>query len=454
MLKSFVLAATLTTSVAYGQQPIPIRTLTPATARSTQAVGSIASLREFRIVDGLHELPDGRVAVNDQIRRQLVLFDSTLANLTVLADSAGYPNGRPSLIAYVGDTLLLLDPATRSLLVIEPSGKMGGVMALPRPQDFNFILNNGGWSDARGGLLYTGFIGYPTTMRRLPAPAAGAAAPPSCIAIDWTRTDSATLLRADVNARRIDTVARFRAQRSLQAQGTLDRNGKLVCAQEPLFAGGFAGDAWVTTSDGAIAIVRGHDYHIDWIAPDGTRASAPKMSFDWRRLTDDDKQARVDAAGKLIDSLKVAGLSSEMRYCRTDGGGTSVEMSRVADAIRGAAISPLPPLRSDMLECQTVALKFEFAPLKEMPDYIPPVRPGALTADRDGNVWILPTTSLAATTGRGLVYDVVSRSRGLVERVRIPVGRQIAGFGRGGTVYLSWRDATGGWLIERTRVAR
>ena len=57
---------------------------------ATQSVGSIATARiNARIIDGLRELPDGRVLVNDLRRRQLVVFDSSLATFTVLADSAG-----------------------------------------------------------------------------------------------------------------------------------------------------------------------------------------------------------------------------------------------------------------------------------------------------------------------------------------------------------------------------
>ena len=52
---------------------------------------------------------------------------------------------------------------------------------------------------------------------------------------------------------------------------------------------------------GSIALVRAHDYHIDWINADGTTASTPKMPYDWRRLTDADKQAKVDSAKRIID---------------------------------------------------------------------------------------------------------------------------------------------------------
>ena len=34
--------------------------------------------------------------------------------------------------------------------------------------------------------------------------------------------------------------------------------------------------------DGSVAILRGRDYHIDWINADGSRVSSPKMPFDWK----------------------------------------------------------------------------------------------------------------------------------------------------------------------------
>ena len=54
-------------------------------------------------------------------------------------------------------------------------------------------------------------------------------------------------------------------------------------------------DDWAILSDGSLAIVRPNDYHIDWVYPDGRRVSTPKMPFDWRRLTDADKQAAKPA---------------------------------------------------------------------------------------------------------------------------------------------------------------
>ena len=90
-----------------------------------------------------------------------------------------------------------------------------------------------------------------------------------------------------------------------------------------------------------------------------------------------------------------------------------------------------------------------FVSPSELPDYKPPFFAGAVRADTDGNLWIrtIPTRQVPG----GPVYDVVNRKGELVDRVQIPAGRTIAGFGTGGNVYLTMRDSTG-VTIERARV--
>jgi len=97
-------------------------------------------------------------------------------------------------------------------------------------------------------------------------------------------------------------------------------------------------------------------------------------------------------------------------------------------------------------------LKFEFvmAAVSEVGDYLPPVRPGAAMADFKGNLWILPTTSDASRAGE-LVYDVVNGGGKLTQRVRMPVGRSVAGFGPGGVIYLMAPES-GRWVVERATI--
>jgi hypothetical protein len=84
----------------------------------------------------------------------------------------------------------------------------------------------------------------------------------------------------------------------------------------------------------------------------------------------------------------------------------------------------------------------------ELPDYKPPFFPGAVRADADGNVWVR-TVPTRPTPG-GPVYDVIDRQGTIVDRVQIPEGRSIVGFGAG-TVYLATRDAAG-VKLERARL--
>jgi hypothetical protein len=84
-------------------------------------------------------------------------------------------------------------------------------------------------------------------------------------------------------------------------------------------------------------------------------------------------------------------------------------------------------------------------------DYYAPIRSGAALADLDDRLWILPTLSKQSKAGE-LVYDVVSREGTLLERVRVPAGRYIVGFGRGGVVYMAVGNLTSGFTLERTKL--
>jgi hypothetical protein len=150
------------------------------------------------------------------------------------------------------------------------------------------------------------------------------------------------------------------------------------------------------------------------------------MPFDWRRLTDADKLAKVDSIKHIIDSVNSSGKIYGMIISFTAG----------------------PPPRQD-----TIKPTIEFVSPEQMLDYVPAIRPGSLRPDRDNHLWILPTTTLSAGSG-GLLYDVVNTKGEIVERVQLPKGRTIAGFGRGGLIYLSSGDRTKGFMLEKTHVIR
>lgn len=78
---------------------------------------------------------------------------------------------------------------------------------------------------------------------------------------------------------------------------------------------------------------------------------------------------------------------------------------------------------------------------RELPDYKPPFAERAVRADGDGNLWVRINTPTSLPGGP--IFDVISRKGELVDRIQIPTGYNLVGFGAGKIVYLSVRDASG-----------
>ena len=131
----------------------PVRQLGPVIGVAKEPLGAVSSVRH---------LPDGRVLVNDIIGRRVIMFDSSLATATVIADTTSvtanaYGTRPGGLIAYHGDSTLFIDPALLSMLLIDASGKIVRVMSAPRANDVGFLLGgpfgNPGF-DPKGRLIY------------------------------------------------------------------------------------------------------------------------------------------------------------------------------------------------------------------------------------------------------------------------------------------------------------
>jgi hypothetical protein len=138
--------------VAGAQQGPPVRPLPRAASTTTEPLASTSQVRA---------LPGGRVLVNDGTRRRLLLFDSTLTHFKVIADSAvgaanPYGTAIGVLVTSRGDSSLLMDASSLSMLVIDPEGQIVRVRAIPRSQDASRIANIATGMDAEGRLVYRG----------------------------------------------------------------------------------------------------------------------------------------------------------------------------------------------------------------------------------------------------------------------------------------------------------
>lgn len=74
---------------------------------------------------------------------------------------------------------------------------------------------------------------------------------------------------------------------------------------------------------------------------------------------------------------------------------------------------------------------------------------GAVKADLDAHLWILPRTSLGAKNG--LLYDVINRKGEIEYRVQFPATYALAGFGTDGVLYVVRVEGRKA-ILERTSV--
>jgi hypothetical protein len=402
-------------SPAAAQTLPPIRSVGPALAVSSEPLASVSQVRV---------LSNGHVLVNDNAGRRVVMFDSALKSPAVVADSTdasgnAYNERLGGLIAYLGDSTLFAAPSAsgvaRAFLLIDPQGRIARSMAFPRPSGM-FGLIGGPYGtpglDAQGRLVFRIAIA--------PPPRQSADEPP------WS-PDSSLIVRYDFATRGIDTLATYGIPRyrAVNVKTELP-GGRFLIRPRPVIDPIPWTDDWAVLADGTIAIIRGREFRVDFLAASRTMTSGAKLPFEWQRLADEDKSRILDSVKTQLESLAAAQRAASARRDSLVG--------RTAPAGAGSSPpGPLPP---------------EFVALNEMPDYRPAFSQGASHGDLDGNLWM----RTSAVANGGVIYYVVNRAGELVARVQVPPGRVIAGFGPGGVVYMGVLDGITAH-VERARVS-
>jgi hypothetical protein len=467
----------------------PIRKISTASALSTEQLGSIT---------GVRQLSDGRVLLNDGNRRRLLMLDTSLKLVDVVLDSLSesanfYGTRAGGLLPSRGDTTLFIDAAAYAMLILDPAGKIARVRSVPRVQEAYSLIGNGnGYPgvDANGRIVY----------RMYAESAPPKVAPPAGTPWFPQEPDSAFIVGIDIETRKLDTLGVIRIpkqENSVRISPTGGFNFTSVTNPLP------STDEWAVLPDGVIAFVRGRDYRVEYRQPDGKVISSAKLPYPWLHLGDDDKQRLVDSVraaqtrqamngyitqlirwvnqygndypkdlvvpkdyvlqqGLAKDWRLPPGLSWPTKYIFACAAGEEPTMlgdngASVAQApgppgppgplngtpsciptpitVAGGNSPPMPQIRTNGV----------MAPA-DLPDYKPPFNTNAVRADGDGNLWVRINTPTPMAGGP--VYDVISRKGELVDRLQLPPGYTLVGFGTGRVVYLQMRDAKGQHLAR------
>jgi hypothetical protein len=280
---------------APGAQAPPPQMLVGPQIQRIETAASL-STEPFGAITSVHELPDGRILVNDGTRRRLLLMDTSLTTVRVVLDSLSeiahsYGTRAGTLLPWRGDSILFLDPAAFALVVLDPNAQMARVRSVWRAQDVNWLTSAAGMYgfpglDAKGRIVY-----------RVPAqPAPPAVRPPPGVPYFPPQPDSAFIVAVDLDTRRADTLGVIRIPKIEQRVRQMGDNmfvGESVINPLPFT------DQWAVLPDGRVAFVRGQDYRIEYLNADGSITSSQKLPYEWQRLADEDKQ-------RLVDSVRTA----------------------------------------------------------------------------------------------------------------------------------------------------
>ena len=333
---------------------------------------------DFTQIRGLRELVDGRVLVTDRLEEKVyVLQPKTGAIQTI-----GRPGRGPAeyhlptaVFATPGDSSVLIDEGNARIAIIGPDLRISRSFALmipdvpmssgPRGRDARgrYIAQIPGWFRARG-----------------PA------------------HDTVDIVRFDATTQRVDTIASVRGYTRPNDGGYRATPGFGMVPFMPQ-------DVWTVAPDGAIAIVRSGDYHVEWIAPDGKATRGAPVPFEAIPVTTADKYAYTRRFSEL----------SSIGGKDPNGGMTATP----AEFRSAAAIK-------QMVETNV------FSTVKG------PFTDSAPIVAGDGSLWV----ERSAPDGSAPRYDIFNRTGRRVRTAQLPRGRRLIAVGRE-SAYLVSEDSDG-----------
>lgn len=329
---------------------------------------------DFGTIQTVRELRDGRVLVADPLGKALYLVDMETMTRSVIGGEGEGPEeyGQPDAVwPLPGDSTLLVDLGNGRLVTLGPDLRFGGTMPIalgePRPGSM-LLLALPQAVDGRGRIY----------SRAMGAMGAG------------TLPDSAAVLRIDRATRSAEPVASFKLPDRTQATSGEANNRQVAITNVPLSAE----DAWGVAPDGALVLARAGDYHVEWVAPDGSVTRGPAVPFDGVRIGTAEKEEWVAdqsrAGGGIRVGVEILNGSASMSFQRGGGGDSPREIDRYS-----------------------------------WPERTPPFYGGRIPVDGAGRAWV--RRHVAA--GGPSTYDLFDREGARVGSVTLDPGRRVVGFG-------------------------
>lgn len=478
----------------------PVRRVSTASALSTEEIGAITSVVELK--DGRVLVNDGtrrRLLLMDTT---LKTVEVVLDSLAEIANSYGTRPG--TLIPYRGDSVVFVDPASYAALVLDPEGRIARVRSAWRPNDDMFYYTNPGGTSGFPATDGRGRVVYRISARPEPpkvAPPAGVPYIPSppdsayvvSIDLDTRAMDTLGVVKIPKIVYQIHQSAEGYLSISVMTNPmpTTDDwavlpNGDVAFVRGRDYRVEYRHPDGTWTSSAKLPFdwrrLNDDDKQkfVDSLKNTNRRQQMSNYlaaMIRWVNMYDKPYPKDLTVPAGFVPQNGLAktwklppGVTFPANYIYACAPGEEAKMLPLLPgqapaapatpsaplpfgAIPGGVNAPSGPAGTPSCIPTPIVVsggiapppptirELSIVPPDELPDYQPPFVAGAVRADADGNLWV--RTIPPKPVPGGLVYDVIGPTGNLADRLQLPPGYTLVGFGKGKVVYLSMRDLRG-----------
>jgi hypothetical protein len=357
-----------------------------AAAQDVTSLGepSAAYAEPFSLIGGIRELADGRVLVSDALEEALYVLDPGLQSAEQISRKGQGPDEyrQPdALFAWPGDSALMVDLGNGRMTVIGSDYGFGRTIPVVQQEAMGLQIVIPQGVDASGYLYY-----QPRG--------------------DGVIRDSADIVRWRPEAEgEPEPVVRIKLEDVTERTSGGANDMRQEVRPVPLSPE----DGWAVGQDGAVAVVRVGDYHVDWVRPDGSVVSGSSVSWKPVSVKAADKEAWAEEMAASGMMMMVTNDNGQMNARMRRGGGRTPDVDGF-----------------------------------EWPEVKPPFEPGSVRVDPLGYAWV----ERHVPAGEKPVLDVFDAVGNRVASVTIPARCSLRAFGEG-TLYITRRDDLGFQWLER-----
>lgn len=387
MVRPLLITVTATVIAFPAAAQVPTRDVAAPTATFAEP---------FTRIMGLRELSDGRVVISDMTERHVSILDFDAGSMRQIGRTGGGPGEYESpggLIALPDDATMLVDFGNMRVGLITSAGRLTDTWPMMSGEGG---LRNPSGADTDGNLYYSS-MGSISLGRG------------SNIEIP----DSSPVYRWDLEHDTTEPIASLFADRATSGEPIrLSRSGGAMRISGVSLRPFRRQDGWAVAPDGSVAVVRATEYRVEWHRPTGM-TRGPVIDYEPVRIDQAEKEAWAEARSNMSAMFSVASSSTS-----SGGGGMRMQMPR-----------------PDLDEV-------------EFPETKPPFGDNAVHISPNGRLWV---ERLQRHDADRPLYDVFDERGQLIERIRLPAGRDVVGFGNN-TIYAVMTDESDLQWLERYEI--